>query len=139
MLGGKMTVVNTKGMRKTAVAHATIKSGTGEVLVNNKPIEKISPELLRLKIMEPLYLSGCLWKKINISMGVRGGGISGQADAARQAIARGLLEWFKDDELTKKIIEYDRTLLSYDPRRVEPRKPSRSSKGARRRKQMSKR
>ena len=62
-----------------------------------------------------------------------------QADATRQAIAKGLVEYFDNKNLKDKYLEYDRNLLVYDSRRTEPHKPSRSSQGARRHKQRSKR
>ncbi|MCK4555738.1 MAG: 30S ribosomal protein S9, partial [Candidatus Aenigmarchaeota archaeon] len=78
--------------------------------------------------------------KIDISVNVSGGGINSQTEAARQAIARGLVEWARNKkELRQKFIKYDRSLLVYDPRRTEPHKFSRSSKGARRKRQLSKR
>ena len=62
----------------------------------------------------------------------------GQANAARQAIAKGLAQIMGDD-VKKKFLEYDRNLLVYDSRRTEPHKPPHSSWGARRYKQRSKR
>jgi len=69
---------------------------------------------------------------------VKGGGVFGQTEAARQAIAKGLVEIF-GSELRQKFLEYDRNLLVFDPRRTEPHKPPRSSQGPRRYKQRSKR
>jgi small subunit ribosomal protein S9 len=69
---------------------------------------------------------------------VKGGGTTGQVDAARQAIARGLVELLGGD-LKQRYMAYDRNLLVFDPRRTEPHKPPRSSQGPRRYKQRSKR
>ena len=134
-----MKIVNSRGKRKTAVARAVLKKGTGNISINGQSLEKYTPELLKFKIREPLMLSGSVWKKIDMSITVKGGGTSGQADAVRMAIARGLIDWSGDEALEKKIKSYDVNLVSYDPRRTETRKPSRSSKGARKKKQMSKR
>jgi len=135
----KKKIILATGKRKTAVARATIKEGSGKVLINGIPLELITPEMLRLKIREPLFLAGDLAKKVDISVNVKGGGITGQADAIRQAIAKGLVEFFKDEKLKQTFLEYDRNLLVYDPRRCEPHKPSRSKAGSRRHKQRSKR
>ena len=60
--------------------------------------------------------------KIDVSVNVKGGGVMGQIQAARTAIARALVEYFEDEGLAKKMYEYDRYLLGNDPRRVEPKK-----------------
>ena len=59
----------------------------------------------------------------------------GQAEAARTAIARGIIEWFKDDELQKLFQNYDRALLVNDTRRKEPKHPM--GRGARKKRQKS--
>jgi len=85
--------------------------------------------------MEPLILSGDLWKKLDMEISVRGGGYMGQAEAVRTAIARALTEFSKRSELRRKFLDYDRTMLAGDPRRKEPKKFG--GKGARRRRQKS--
>ncbi|MEM0250217.1 MAG: 30S ribosomal protein S9, partial [Desulfurococcaceae archaeon] len=91
----------------------------------------------REKIAEPLTLAGNLAKLVDIRISVRGGGVMSQADACRMAIARGLLEYFSghQEELKKIFREYDRHMLSGDPRQTEPEKWGRYS--ARRRWQKS--
>ncbi|HDI02915.1 MAG TPA: 30S ribosomal protein S9 [Candidatus Aenigmarchaeota archaeon] len=126
------------GKRKKAVAKAFIEKGTGIVKINNVPLEVIKPEMVRLMIQEPLILAGDLAKKVNIDVKVSGGGVVGQAEAARQAIALSLVE-FGGKKYKTIFEEYDRHLLVKDPRRTEPHKPSRSSAGPRRHKQRSKR
>ena len=135
----KERIVLTTGKRKTAVARARIKPGLGRVTINDVPLDLWQPEYVRIRIREPLLLANELSQKIDIKVNVRSGGISSQADAIRQAIARGMVEFFNDEKLKKIYLEYDRNLLVYDPRRTEPHKPSRSRKGARRHKQRSKR
>ncbi|MCS7386450.1 MAG: 30S ribosomal protein S9 [Candidatus Methanomethylicota archaeon] len=115
-------VLITSGKRKTAVARATFKPGRGRVFINKVPIELYQPEMARWKIMEPLLLAGDRLKKVDIEVSVRGGGFMGQADAARMAIARGLVTWFKDEKLKKVFLDYDRSMLAGDPRRTEPKK-----------------
>ena len=134
----KPSVIFTAGKRKKAVARATIKKGKGIIKINSKPLELIKNEILRLKTKEPLILAGDVWKGYDFSVNVKGGGPMGQAEASRQAIAKGLVE-IAGSDLKKKFLNYDRTLLIADPRRTEVHKPPHSSWGARRYKQKSKR
>ncbi len=130
-------IINVSGKRKMSIARATIKKGNGVVRINKKLIDVISPEMAREKIKEPLLLAGDKAKKVNISVSVKGGGVMSQAEAARNAIAKALVEFTGSKELKKEFIEYDRHLLVSDVRRTEPQKPCRSA--ARRGKQTSKR
>lgn len=123
------------GKRKTAIARAIIREGKGRIRINKIPLEVYQPELARWKIMEPILLAGDdVISKVDINVKVEGGGIMGQAEAARMAIARALLEWTEDSTLRKKLIEYDRTMLVGDPRRTEPKKFGGRSARARRQK-----
>jgi small subunit ribosomal protein S9 len=126
------------GKRKRAIARAFFKPGKGVVKVNSTPIELVMPDMFRLKMMEPLMVIGDGWKRYDVRITVRGGGPSGQADAVRQVIARGLSELL-GPETRKAFLSYDRNLIVYDSRRTEPHKPPRSSQGPRRYKQRSKR
>ena len=130
-----MDAVNTSGKRKTAIARAVVKEGTGKVVVNKTPIAIYSPELARLKIEEPLQLVPEKAAKVDISVTVQGGGVMGQAAAVRTAIARGLVDFYKDDELEALFRAYDRTLSINDDRRKLPKKPL--GRGARAKKQKS--
>ena len=128
-------VVHTSGKRKTAIARGTVREGTGKVRVNRKPVELYSPELARLKIFEPLELAGDLVDSVDINVRVIGGGVMGQAEAARMVIAKGLVEYFGDMNLKDRYVQYDRTMLVGDPRRTESKKFG--GPGARARKQKS--
>ncbi len=134
----KEKVVHTSGKRKRAVARATISKGTGKVRINRCRLDLIEPELARLRIEEPLRLAGNIAKTVNIEVNSVSGGWSAQVEAARLAIAKGLVEYTKDDKLKKAFLEYDRHLLVADTRRKEQRKPLTHSH-ARSRRQMSKR
>lgn len=127
--------VNTSGKRKTAVARATLKKGIGRIRINRKPVEIYTPELARLKIMEPLALAGEKIKNIDIDVNVSGGGVMGQADAVRTAIARGLVDFYNDATLKNTFLSYDRSLLVNDSRRKEPKHPL--GRGARKKRQKS--
>ncbi|MBI4394196.1 MAG: 30S ribosomal protein S9 [Euryarchaeota archaeon] len=118
-----MKVVNTSGKRKKAVARATVKAGAGRVRVNNQPVEIYQPSLAREKIMEPLALAPNRAEKVDIDVAVNGGGIFGQAEAVRTAIARGIVEFFNDDKLKELYLGHDRSLLVNDPRRKEAKHP----------------
>ncbi len=131
----QMDAVNTSGKRKTAIARAVVKEGTGKVVVNKTPIAIYSPELARLKIEEPLQLVPEKAAKVDISVTVQGGGVMGQAAAVRTAIARGLVDFYKDDELEALFRAYDRTLIINDDRRKLPKNPL--GPGARAKKQKS--
>jgi small subunit ribosomal protein S9 len=117
-----MRVVVTTGKRKTSLAKATVKDGTGRIRVNGTPLEVYQPEIARLRIMEPLILFGENWKRYDIKVRVNGGGYMSQADAIRMAVATGLVRMSQDFEARSKMIEHDRTMLVGDPRRTEPKK-----------------
>ncbi|MBI2583174.1 MAG: 30S ribosomal protein S9 [Candidatus Aenigmarchaeota archaeon] len=135
----KEKIIATVGKRKRAVARATIRQGKGFVQVNNRPLDSYEPRYVRMRIQEPLIIAGALAENADISVNVSGGGIWGQADAARTAIANALVQWSGGKKLQQLYHEYDRSLLVSDPRRTEPHKPSRSTAGPRRKKQQSKR
>ena len=122
----------TQGKRKQAVARATLRAGNGKVKVNGELLENFSNKYLRLRVMEPLVLAGELAKKVNIDIKVNGGGVNGQADACRLAIARALVEF--DAGLEKTFDEYDRLLLVADVRQNEESKPNDSKPRAKRQK-----
>jgi small subunit ribosomal protein S9 len=111
------------GKRKTASARATVRVGKGRIRINNVPLEIFEPKLARDKILEPLFLvDDKVLEQIDINVKVSGGGFMGQAEAARMAIAKGLLKWTKSTRLRTAIRDYDRTMIAGDPRRSEPKK-----------------
>jgi small subunit ribosomal protein S9 len=116
-------IVTISGKRKTAIAKATIRTGRGRIRVNNVPLEVVEPKIARLKIMESLlHIENERRDKVDLTVRVSGGGFMGQAEAARMAIARGLVKWTKSKHLQSAFAEYDRTMLAGDPRRKEPKK-----------------
>lgn len=130
-----MKVINVSGKRKTAIARASVRKGTGLVRINRTPLEIYQPELARLKIKEALVLAEEKAEKVDIDVECEGGGIMGQANAARTAIARGLVEFFGDDDLKALYVAVDRSLLVNDTRRKEPK--HQLGRGARKKKQKS--
>lgn len=116
-------VTNTSGKKKTAIARATVREGEGRVRINSRPVELVEPEMARLKMLEPFRIAGDERRDaVDVEIDVQGGGISGQADAVRTAIARGLVQHTNDAELRDAFIEFDRSLLVNDSRRSEPKK-----------------
>ncbi len=127
--------INSSGKRKTSIARATLKEGKGSVRVNKRLLDVIEPAVVREKIKEPLDLAGEVTQQLDIAVNVRGGGIMGQADAARTAIARGLVDWTSNLEMKDLFLKHDRTLLVNDYRQKEPKKFG--GRGARKRRQKS--
>jgi len=117
-----MRVVVTTGKRKTSLAKATVKDGSGRIRINGQPLEIYQPEIARFRIMEALVLFGEDWKRYDIKVRVQGGGFMGQADAIRMAVATGLIRMSQDFEARSKMLDHDRTMLVGDPRRTEPKK-----------------
>ena len=142
MMARKKKSVESSGKRKTAIARASVKVGKGRVRVNSEPIEILEPALARRKAMEPLIIADAMNRlsKVDINLTTTGGGIMGQTDAIRTAIARGLVHYNGgaegiDEELRDEYLRFDRSLLVNDPRRKEPK--HQLGRGARRKKQKS--
>jgi len=131
----KRRILLVSGKRKTAIARAIVKNGSGNAVINGIPLSVFAPEIARVKMSEPLVLSGERARSLDFNVKVAGGGFMGQAEAARMAIAKGLIAWTRSSELRKLMINYDRTMLAGDPRRKEPKKFG--GPGARRREQKS--
>jgi len=114
-------VTNTSGKKKTAIARATVSTGSGRVRVESEPVELVEPEQARLKMLEPFRIADDDLRG-DIDVTVSGGGFAGQADAVRTAIARGLVEHTNDAELRDAFMSFDRSLLVNDVRQSEPKK-----------------
>jgi len=98
--------------------------------VNGAPLDLVKPEILRVKVQEPVLLLGReRFAHVDIRVRVRGGSYTSQVYAIRQAISKSLVAYTQKfvDEVTKReikeiLLSYDRTLLVADPRRCEPKK-----------------
>ncbi len=113
-------VITTSGKRKTAIARATVRKGTGIIRINKVPLPLVQPDIIRLKITEPLTMAGVeISNQVDIDVDIRGGGVMGQAEAARCAIARGIVNWTNDMALRDTYLSHDRTLLVNDIRAKE--------------------
>ncbi len=128
-----MEVVNTVGRRKAAVARVYVKPGKGTITINDKPLQTYFPlEIFQFVVMQPLAVTNNA-ENFDVTINLMGGGIKGQAEAARLGIARALCEINAEfrPELKKN------GFLTRDSREVERKKPGQP--GARRRFQFSKR
>lgn len=117
-----MKIINTSGKRKTAIARACLKPGKGKIRINRQLLELHEPHICQQRIMEPAILAGDIVSKVDVDLKVFGGGLTCQADAARLALARALVEFNKG--LEKIFLGYDRQLLVADVRRKETHKPN---------------
>ncbi len=121
------------GRRKNAVARTRLYVGSGQILINDRPMEEYFPRsTLQMIIRQPLVVTHKLGK-FDVKVKVEGGGISGQAEAVRHGIARALLEF--DDELRGPLKRAG--YLTRDSRKKERKKYG--QRGARARFQYSKR
>ena len=83
-----MEVVNTVGRRKAAVARVFVKPGKGEITINRKSLEVYFPlDILQFQVKQPLLATNTA-ENYDITINLDGGGIKGQAEAARLGIAR---------------------------------------------------
>ena len=123
------------GKRKTAKARVTVTEGKGRVRINNIPLHLHQPLMAREMILEPVLIAGDIADKVDVDITVAGGGPLSQAEAARMGITQGLVKYTKSKRLKSTFLEHDRTMLSGDARRKEPKKFG--GPGARRRKQKS--
>ncbi len=122
------------GRRKSATARARLLKGKGTVTINDKPAEEYldGNKTLLAEITDPLALVG-KQKDFDITIKVRGGGVSGQVDAIKMAVAKAITVGAPDLRGTLKKAE----LLRRDPREKERKKYGLRS--ARKREQYSKR
>ena len=121
------------GRRKTSTARALLRPGTGEWSVNGRPLREYFPRLLHRRRVEEALKVTEVDGQFDVLVRVRGGGITGQADAIRLAVSRALVG--RDEEIRPVLKRHG--LLTRDPRKVERKKPGRPK--ARKRFQFSKR
>ncbi len=128
-----MEVVNTIGRRKTAVARIYVSEGKGNITINGRELNEYFPTgTLQYMVKQPLNLLGVAGQ-YDVKANLDGGGITGQAEAMRMAIARALIEINPESRPELKHAGF----LTRDPREVERKKPGQPK--ARKRFQFSKR
>ncbi|MBL7882492.1 MAG: 30S ribosomal protein S9 [Bacteroidia bacterium] len=128
-----MEVVNTLGRRKTAVARAYAQKGSGNIVINGRDYKSyFTTTTLQYKIGQAFAVTKTTGE-IDVNVNVKGGGVTGQAEAVRLAIARALVEM---DANHKPLLKAE-GLMTRNPKMVERKKPG--QKKARKRFQFSKR
>jgi small subunit ribosomal protein S9 len=121
------------GRRKTSVARVFLRPGKGEIKVNGRTFENFFPtESARATVRQPLQATETM-DKFDLLILASGGGVAGQAGAARLGVARALVEFNAELRGRLKKLGY----LTRDPRAHERKKYG--QKGARKRFQFSKR
>lgn len=129
----KENVYYATGKRKNAIARTWLTPGTGEISINNRPLEAYFPvETLRTGLLEPFKLTNTNGS-FDVKISVKGGGIAGQAGAARHGITKALILTDPDLRIPLKKAGF----VKRDPRKKERKKYG--QKGARARFQFSKR
>jgi len=121
------------GKRKTAIAKAKIKEGSGKVTINKKDYLHLQ-EFDKLKITEPLAIAEKILGKLNfdVEIEVHGGGEKSKIEASRLALARAIVRFTNSKQLSEAYLEYDRNLFIADVRRKETYKPGDSKARAKR-------
>ncbi|MBR8703982.1 30S ribosomal protein S9 [Porphyromonas levii] len=128
-----MEIINALGRRKAAVARVYLRAGSGKITINGKEIEGYFPNpLLQFVVRQPLAKLG-VEGNYDIKINLKGGGYTGQSEAARLGIARALVKINPEDKAALKAEGF----MTRDSRSVERKKPGQP--GARRRFQFSKR
>lgn len=121
------------GKRKTSVARVWLRPGTGRIMVNHMPMEEYFDRVTaRMIVLQPLELTNSR-EQVDISVTVQGGGKSGQADAVKHGISRGLVTMNAEHRPLLKRVGF----LTRDARKKERKKYG--QRGARARYQYSKR
>lgn len=128
-----MEIVNAVGRRKAAVARVFVVPGKGSIIINKRELNAYFPSaMLQYIVMQPLNKLEAA-EKYDIKVNLIGGGIKGQAEALRLAIARALVKINPEDKTALKQAGF----MTRDSREVERKKPGRPK--ARKRFQFSKR
>lgn len=106
------------GRRKTSTARVFIKPGSGNISVNNKPLDKFfGRKTAQMIVKQPLELTS-LNEKFDINATVKGGGITGQAGAIRHGLTRAIMSY--DESLRPALRKAG--FVTRDAREVERKK-----------------
>ncbi|WP_242923501.1 30S ribosomal protein S9 [Pontibacter liquoris] len=113
-----MEVINTSGRRKTSVARIYMTSGQGNITINGKDIKAYFPnEVLQTIVNQPFQTLEAIGK-YDVVANLKGGGVSGQAEALRLAISKALVV---ENAETKSVLRKE-GFITRDPRMVERKK-----------------
>lgn len=110
-------LVQATGRRKSAVARVRLVDGTGAYAINGRSLEDFFPQAYRIRVQEPFEVAD-LAGRYDVLATVSGGGLTGQSDALRLGIARGLIAL--DPELRPTLKKAG--MLRRDDRKVERKK-----------------
>ncbi|MEA3495024.1 MAG: 30S ribosomal protein S9 [Bacteroidota bacterium] len=114
-----MENIHTVGRRKKSVARIYMSSGKGEIVINKKDYKDYFPIITYQKVINEAFIISENAEKYDIKATVHGGGVTGQAEAIRLAIARALVD---ADEENRDVLKKN-GLLERDSRMVERKKP----------------
>ncbi|GAB3827572.1 30S ribosomal protein S9 [Pontibacter rugosus] len=113
-----MEVINTSGRRKTSVARIYMTSGQGNITINGRDYKEYFPsEVLQTIVNQPFQTLESIGK-YDVKANIRGGGVSGQAEALRLAISKALVV---ENAETKSALKKE-GFITRDPRMVERKK-----------------
>jgi small subunit ribosomal protein S9 len=133
MVAEELQMIQAVGRRKTSVARVLFRPGEGEWTINGRPLAEYFPRKThQMRVEEPLHVTE-MDGRFDIRVRVKGGGLTGQADAIRMGVARALVAFDEEQRTNLR----SKGLLTRDPRKVERKKPGRPK--ARKRFQFSKR
>ena len=113
-----MEVINTSGRRKTSVARIYMTAGQGNITINGKDIKAYFPNEVLQTIVNQPFQTLELIGKYDVTANLKGGGVSGQAEALRLAIAKALVV---ENAETKSALKKE-GFITRDPRMVERKK-----------------
>jgi small subunit ribosomal protein S9 len=128
-----MEITNTIGRRKTSIARVYVKPGNGDIIVNDRQLKEYFLSEIHQTTVRQALTALKLEASYDVSVSVEGGGVKGQAEAVRLAIARALVKINAENKPTLR----KEGLVTRDSRMVERKKPGRRK--ARRKFQFSKR
>ena len=125
--------IHTVGRRKTSTARVILRPGRGDWSINGRPMAEYFPRKAHQLRLEEAFRLVEVEGQFDVKVRVRGGGLTGQADAIRMGLARALVAY---DEENRPVMR-SKGLLTRDARKVERKKPGQPK--ARKRFQFSKR
>jgi small subunit ribosomal protein S9 len=128
-----MQIINTIGRRKTSIARIYLTPGKGDIKVNDRELKEYFVSEIHQTTVKQAFASVKADNQYDVTVNVEGGGVKGQAEAVRLAIARALVQVNVEHKPTLR----KEGLLTRDSRMVERKKPGRRK--ARRKFQFSKR
>jgi small subunit ribosomal protein S9 len=114
-----MEVINTIGRRKEAVARIYMSDGSGKIMINGRDYKEYFPLATLHYVVDQAFNLTDTTGKYDVKVNLKGGGIKGQAEALRLAIARALVMVDPEYRPTLKA----KGLMRRDPRMVERKKP----------------